>query len=409
MEPRVRPGYGYGKPANTGTIRDRAVHESTTAARSQEPVAIGDLADSVKTVNTGSASELLEEGHIAMTEKEPAAASPASPPGDVDDPQSFNHCFADVNGIRMHYVDEGQGPLVILLHGFPFLWYLWRHQIPSLANGGYRVVALDQRGYGQTDAPDAVEAYDITHLVGDVVGLMNALGETSAVIVGQDWGTAVAYHAALMRPDLFHAVLMMCTPPQARTATPPLATMRAVTKDLNFYQEYLSRPEAEQEIMGDLRGFLLGVFYSTSGCCSEDERWRWAWRTDENLRDTFTVPHTLPPFLSQQALDYYVSEYNRNGIRGPNNWYAAIDRGWEVTSFLDGATVQQPALFLTGEHDPSLKPLYGIDRQGPAFESLKVNFPNIRDILTMPGVGHTPPEEKPDEINAIMLKFLREL
>ncbi|WP_197521270.1 alpha/beta fold hydrolase [Mycobacterium sp. E787] len=328
-----------------------------------------------------------------------------------DDPQSFNHCFADVNGIRMHYVDEGHGPLVLLLHGYPFLWYLWRNQIRAVAASGYRVVAPDQRGYGQTEAPDAVAAYDITHLVGDVVGLMSALGEKSAVLVGQDWGSPVVFNAVLMRPDLFRGVLMMCSPPQARGPVPPLATMRAALdqKGLDFYQEYLGRPEIAQEIMRDLRSFLLGIFYSTSGCCPDDEQWRSMWTKDEKFFDTFTVPQTLPSYLSRQALDYYVNEFSRNGIGPANKWYAAIDRGWEVTSFLDGATVKLPALFLTGERDPSLKPLFGIDRQGPAFESLTVNFPNMREIITMPGVGHTPPEEKPDDINEILLRFLNDI
>lgn len=218
----------------------------------------------------------------------------------------------------------------------------------------------------------------------------------------------VAYHAALMRPDLFRGVLMMCSPPQARGTVPPLASMRVAfgEKSLDFYQEYFSRPEAAQEIMADLRSFLLGVFYSTSGYCSDDEQWRAIWTKDENFSDTYTVPDTLPPYLSQQALDYYVSEFSRTGIRPANNWYAAIDLGWQATSFLDGATVKQPALFLTGERDPSLKPLFGIDRQGPAIKALRANFSNMRDVLTLPGVGHTPPEEKPDEINDILLTFL---
>src|SRR5688572_32290990 len=100
---------------------------------------------------------------------------------DADDPGGFNHCFAEVNGIRMHYIDEGQGPLVILLHGFPYLWYEWRRQIAGLTSAGYRVVVPDQRGFGQTDRLDSIEAYDISQSVGDVVGLMGAVGETSAV------------------------------------------------------------------------------------------------------------------------------------------------------------------------------------------------------------------------------------
>ena len=127
------------------------------------------------------------------------------------------------------------------------------------------------------------------------------------------------------------------------------------------------------------------------------------------MSDTYTVPATLPPHLSQQALDYYVAEFTRTGIQPANNLYAALDTGWEHMSFLDGAVVQQPALFLTGDRDPSIKPLFGIDRQGPALKSLQTNFRDMREIITMPGVGHSPPEERPEEITAIVLKFLKDI
>jgi pimeloyl-ACP methyl ester carboxylesterase len=189
----------------------------------------------------------------------------------VDDPQAFDHRFAAVNGIRLHYVEEGQGPLVILLHGYPFLWYLWRHQIKVLAAAGYRVVALDQRGYGQSDCPEDIDAYDITHLVGDVVGLIKALDSDSAVLVGQDWGSPVAYNTALMRPDLVRGVVMMCSPPSARGAIRPSDAMKAFQeKGIEFYQSYIARPEAGAEIMRDVGRFLLGLFYSTSGYCPAD-------------------------------------------------------------------------------------------------------------------------------------------
>ena len=265
----------------------------------------------------------------------------------VDDPQAFDHRFAAVNGIRLHYVEEGQGPLVILLHGYPFLWYLWRHQIKVLAAAGYRVVALDQRGYGQSDCPEDIDAYDITHLVGDVVGLIKALDSDSAVLVGQDWGSPVAYNTALMRPDLVRGLVMMCSPPSARGAIRPSDAMKAFQeKGIEFYQSYIAHPEAGAEIMRDVRRFLLGLFYSTSGYCPADKQWRWAWKAPETFSDTYTVPETLPAYLSQQALDYYVAEFTRNGIQPAHKWYAAIDAGWAHTSFLDGATVRQPALFL---------------------------------------------------------------
>ena len=329
----------------------------------------------------------------------------------IDDPQNFNHRFATVNGIRMHYVEEGQGPLVLLLHGYPYLWYLWRHQIKALAAAGYRVVAPDQRGYGQTDCPKGVESYDYTHVVGDIVGLMKVLDSKSAVLVGQDWGSPVIYNAALMRPDLVRGVLMMCAPPAARGAVRPSEGWKQVykDKDLNFYQAYFAQPEATPEIMKDLRRFLLGMYYSTSGSCPNEKQWVPVWKSPETFSQTYTVPDTLPPYLSQQALDYYVGEFTRTGIQPANNWYVAIDTSWENTSFLDGAVVQQPALFLTGEHDPSLRPAFGIDRQGPVVAAFKTNFRDMREVIRVPGVGHTPPEERPDEINAIVLKFLKDV
>jgi pimeloyl-ACP methyl ester carboxylesterase len=331
----------------------------------------------------------------------------ARSPSGIDDPADFHHCKAEINGIRIHYVDEGSGPLVVLLHGFPFLWYLWRHQIRALAAAGYRVIAPDQRGYGQSDCPGDVQAYDMTKLVGDVVGLINASGQGSAVVIGQDWGSPVAYNAALMRPDLVRAVVMICTPPQARGARKPSLALRAALGTKGYYQDYFARAEAEVEITRELRRFLLGIYYSTSGSCREEEQWRWAWNESESFFDTITIPEALPDYLSPEAFDYYLSEFSRTGIRSALNWYRAIDDGWQNTSFLDGAVVRQPSLFMTGARDPALKSIFGIDRQGPAFASLPKNFVALRDILSIPGAGHTPPEEAPQFVNDAILGFLR--
>lgn len=330
----------------------------------------------------------------------------------IDDPQSFDHRFADVNGIRLHYVEEGKGPLVILVHGFPFLWYLWRHQIRALAAAGYRVVALDTRGYGQSDCPEAVSAYDITQLVGDIVGLMKALNEKSAVLVGQDWGSPIVYNAALMRPELFRGVVMMCAPPSARPPIRPTEAWAHIygSKCFSFYMEYLASSEAEREITKNLRDFLLASFYSTSASSSENDKFRWVLPPGEKFSDTlFRVPQKLPAFLSQQALDYYVENFKRTGIKPALNYYTAIDRGWEVTSFLDGAVAPQPALFVYGDKDWSTEAQLGIDRQGPALRTLKDNFPKLQDIIKVPGVGHTPPEENPEETTKITLDFLNKL
>ncbi len=167
---------------------------------------------------------------------------------DADDPEAFNHCFAEVNGIRMHYIDEGQGPLVILLHGFPYLWYMWRRQIGALAGAGFRVVVPDQRGFGQTDRPDSVDAYDLSQSVGDMVGLMAALGETSAVIVGHDLGAWVAQAAAMLRPDLFGALVMLNTPVPPRGKIKPSVGLQAMAKGRVYHHLYfqqIGKPDRE--------------------------------------------------------------------------------------------------------------------------------------------------------------------
>src|SRR4249920_3512055 len=157
---------------------------------------------------------------------------------DPDDPGAFNHAFAEVNGIRMHYVEAGQGPLFILLHGFPYLWYMWRRQILALAEAGFRVVVPDQRGFGQTDRPDSIEAYDISQAVGDMVGLMAALVETSAVIVGHDLGAWVAQSAAMLRPDLFRALVMLNTPVPPRGKVKPTVRLREMANGRVYHHLY---------------------------------------------------------------------------------------------------------------------------------------------------------------------------
>src|SRR5215468_1045917 len=154
----------------------------------------------------------------------------------------LEHKFVTTNAINMHYVEQGAGPLVILCHGWPESWYSYRHQIPALAEAGFRVVAPDQRGYGQTDRPEPIEAYHILNLAGDIVGLVNAIGADSAVIVGHDWGAPVAWHCALLRPDIFRAIALLSVPYLPRGTAHPRQGMEAMAGDGNFYQLYFQEP-----------------------------------------------------------------------------------------------------------------------------------------------------------------------
>ncbi|MES2153379.1 MAG: alpha/beta hydrolase [Pseudomonadota bacterium] len=322
----------------------------------------------------------------------------------VDNPLAYDHKFADVNGIRMHYVEAGKGPLVILLHGFPLLWYSWRNQIAPLAAAGYRVVVPDQRGYGQTSRPSALEAYDLTQLVGDIVGLIGALGEKSAVLVGWDWGSGVAQYTALMRPDLVRAVAMVTGPVMPRSPATPSAMWKAGFKDKVFYQQYFQQPgKAEREMALDVRKTMASALYSLSASAPSKDKWRAVMLPTETMADTLTEPKQLPPWLSTTALDYYTAEYTRSGFTGPLNWYRNLDRDWEMTSFLAGARIQCPLTYIGGAEDEGNRWARG------AYDAMEHTVPKLMGKTMVPNAGHMIPEEKPVQFNALLLDFLGKL
>lgn len=320
-----------------------------------------------------------------------------------DDPLGFSHQFAAVNGIRLHYVEEGEGPLVLLVHGFPYLWYAWRAQIRALAAAGFRAIAIDQRGYGQTEQPVSVDAYDHTQSVGDLVGLMRVLGERSAVIVGHDTGAGIVNAAALMRPDLFRAVGALSTPPGTRGPVKPSVLWQGMEKGNLFYQHYFQDSKAEREMASDTRRFLLGAMYSVSGSASGSDRWHLFVEEGETILDTATLPAQMPPWLSPQAQDYYVSEFTRTGFSGALNHYRCRDRNWELTSFLDGAVVRQPSICIVGDNDPAFPAVHA------AYSSLETHMTNLHSKVMLPGIGHAPAEEQPSRVNDLLLEFLRGL
>ena len=314
---------------------------------------------------------------------------------------ALSHHFVETNGIRMHYAEAGSGPLVVLCHGFPESWYSWRHQIEALAEAGFRVVAPDQRGYGQTDRPEAVDAYTIFHLAGDIVGLVNGLQERSAAIVGHDWGAPVAWYSAQLRPDLFRAVGLLSVPYIPRGPMRPSAMVKAAFGDKIFYQEYFQEEgTAERELERDVRASLLATFYSLSGDAAPNERWRYVFERGEKFLDSVVAPNQLPPWLSEADLDFFTGEFKRTGFRGALNWYRNIDRNWELTGFLDGAKLDQPTLFVAGERDAV------IEFYADAYQALEINAPNLVGKVLLAGAGHWIQQERPAEVNRLLVDFL---
>jgi pimeloyl-ACP methyl ester carboxylesterase len=314
-----------------------------------------------------------------------------------------NHRFIDTNGISMHIAEQGTGPLVVLCHGFPECWYSWRHQLPALAEAGYHVVAPDQRGYGQTSRPEPIEAYHIFQLTGDMVGLVHALGEERAIIVGHDWGAPVAWHAAILRPDMFYALGLLSVPYLQRSwkDVRPTEAMQRMAGAQEFYQLYFQEPgKAEADLEADVRLTLRIFLYAASGDAPAEKRWRFLFDKSEKFLDTGAVPETLPDWLTEQDLDVFTREFERTGFRGGLNWYRNIDRLWELTPFLSGATLRQSVLFVAGEVDPV------IAMYREAFEAMEQTAPGLRKKVLLPGAGHWIQQERPAQVNQLLQEFL---
>jgi len=261
----------------------------------------------------------------------------------------IQHRLVETNRIRMHVAEQGTGPLVLMCHGFPESWYSWRHQIRALADAGFRAVAPDMRGYGQTDAPAEIERYTLLDLVGDMVGLLDALGAESAVIAGHDWGAPVAWHSALLRPDRFRAVIALSVPFRPRGSTRPTSVMPQ-TDDAMFYQLYFQTPGvAEAELGRDARSTIRRLLYSGSGVgVAAQAAIGLPGAVGMVPRSGGLLTHTadppgLPPWLTAADLDFYAAEFTRTGFRGGLNWYRNLDRTWELMAAWQGAPVTVPA------------------------------------------------------------------
>ena len=320
--------------------------------------------------------------------------------------KDISHRFIETNNIRMHIAEKGKGPLVVMCHGFPELWYSWRHQLLALSDAGFHAVAPDQRGYGQTDQPQPIEAYHIFHLVGDIVGLINALGEEKAVIVGHDWGANVAWHCALLRPDIFTAVVALSVPFLPRSAGNILPTeiMKKMSGEEVFYQVYFQEPgRAEADMEADVRKTMERTLYSLSGNAPPEKRWRFMLKKSEKALHVSSNPDTLPPWLTKEDVDFFTGEFQRTGFRGGLNWYRNIDRNWELTPFLEGVKIRQSALFAAGELDPVITMYHR------AYDNLEKNVINLHRKILIPGVGHWVNQERAAEVNQLIVRFLEAL
>jgi pimeloyl-ACP methyl ester carboxylesterase len=307
--------------------------------------------------------------------------------------------------VRLHVVQHGDGPLVLLIHGFPETSYAWRHQLPALASAGYRAVALDVRGYGRSSKPANIKDYRKVELVDDAAGLVGALGATTAAVIGHDWGSLIAANAALLEPDTFTAVATLSAPYTPRSGPRPSEIFAQAGGDAEFYVSYFQKPDrAEAEIEPDVRGWLRGCYASLSGDTMPPDGAAHVFYIPPGarMRDRF-VTGELPAWLSNDDLDVFVEEFERTGFSGAMNRYRNVDRDWEDLAAYDGAPITQPSLFIGGARDASAAFIQNV------IDSFPTTMPALVSSHLLAGCGHWVQQERPAQVNEILINWLHQV
>jgi len=315
------------------------------------------------------------------------------------------HRLVQVPGGRIHLVEQGTGPLVLLVHGFPESWYSWRHQLPALAAAGFRAVAIDARGYGRSSKPSDVTDYRMLAHVADNVAVVHALGEQGAVIIGHDWGAPIAANSALLRPDIFPAVALLSVPYTPRGRRKPTDVYAGMGAE-EFYISYFQAPgRAEAEIEPDVRGWLAGIYTTLSGGTvplAEISR-TFFLPAGGRLCDRFPADAARPSWLTDTDLDFYAGEFERAGLTGPLNRYRNVDRDWADLAAWQGTPITQPSLFIGGEFDgPTIW-------SARAIKNFPATLPGLVSAHILDGCGHWVQQERPDEVNRLLTTWLHSL
>ena len=311
-----------------------------------------------------------------------------------------------VNGITLEVHVEGEGPLCVLVHGWPELWWSWRHQLGPLVAAGYRVAVPNVRGYGRSDAPPDVAAYRMTELAADIAGLVEVLGEESAILIGHDWGAPIVWSTALLHAARVRAVVGMSVPHVGRGGPmPPTQLFGALHADRFFYIRYFQQPDVpEQELERDVRTSLATIYLMNAADATAATRQEMRARQHGYL-DGMTPPDTLPAWLSEEDLDRYTEAFTHSGFRGGLHRYRNMDQDWHDLEAFESTPIRQPALFLAGEHDSVLRYAPGMDM----LALMRPYFTDLRGQHIIAGAGHWVQQEQPGAVNAELLSFLQGL
>jgi pimeloyl-ACP methyl ester carboxylesterase len=312
------------------------------------------------------------------------------------------------NGIELHVATAGpaDGKPVVLCHGFPELWYSWRHQIGALADAGYRVMAPDLRGYGGSSAPKAVSDYGSDQLTGDLSGLLDHYGYDKAAFVGHDWGAMVVWELGRLHPDRVSSLFNMSVPYSAAPA-PPTQIFKVIFEGKFFYMLYFQPVgPAEAEFEADPRHFLRTMLYAAGG---EGMAKANGLAVDAPAEGTTFLdilgeaPDQLPAWITEADVDVYADAFKKSGFFGPVSFYRNMDANWERSNGIPPTVYAFPTGFVTGSLDPVNVMMPG------AAEAMAELLPDFRGVTTVEGAGHWVQQEKPEQTNAALLAFLAEV
>ena len=314
------------------------------------------------------------------------------------------------NGINIRLAMMGEGPLVIFCHGWPESWYSYRYQLPAVADAGFKAVAYDVRGYGESDKPHEIEAYTMRNMTNDVVGIIDALGYDTAITIGHDWGGPIALNTAALNEDRISATGTLSVPFTGRGPMPTLDLWKEIYKDRFFYQLYFQKEGvAEEEFESDLsrslfmtytnsdgRGMKFNFEKSQSGSVPEKTK-------DSTFLEGMEMFEDFPNWFTKEDLDYFVSQFEISGLRGPFNRYRAQNIDWHEIPELEGKILEQPAFFITGTLDPVN---FFVPSDQSLTDRIKPNYKNLLFAEELEGIGHWTQQEAPEEVNSFIIDFL---